>query len=245
MSEYQFYEFRSIDKPLTKEEQNNIKDWSSRAKVNSSSAIFTYSYKDFSQDEQRVIQKYFDAMFYIANWGAKRIVFKFPTELINIEEIKKYCNDEEFSIIINNKKNILIDFNFSEDEPEDDFIEGEGYLSSIISLRDDIMNGDYRCLYLAWLKTSNNAINSEIPIPNGLNKLNSSLQSFIELLNIDKKLLSVAIKSSKDNDNNTDYQFENLIKGLTDEEKNSFLLRLVKGETLLTQKLIKRLKTNL
>lgn len=243
MSEYQFYEFRSIDKSLTKEEQNRISSWSSRTIATSSGASFTYSYRDFPQDEEKVVEQYFDAMFYIANWGSKRIIFKFPKELINIEEIQKYCNEPEISLKIK-KNNVLLDLDFSEEDPNDGWIEGEGYLSSIISLRDDIIKGDYRCLYLAWLHISVNENKNKLepPVPLGLNKLNSALQSFIDLLNINEDLLSSAIKNSKNQVSEKEPDISELIKKLPEEEKFSFLLRLANGESLLNQKLLKRLK---
>ena len=243
MSEYQFYEFKSIDKALTKEEQNIISSWSSRTRVTSSGAIFTYNYGDFHQDEEKVVEQYFDAMFYISNWGSKRIIFKFPKELINIDQIQKYCTEPEISLKIK-KNSILLDLDFSEEEPDDDWIEGEGYLSSIISLRDDIINGDYRCLYLAWLNTNINGNENELEpsVPLGLNSLNSALQSFIDLLNINQDLLSSAIKNSKSQVSEKTPELSELINKLPEEEKSSFLIRLAKGESLLSQKLLKRLK---
>lgn len=68
MSEYQYYEFRCIDRPLTAEEQKEIGGWSSRTHPTSTGAIFIYNYRDFPKDEKRVVEQYFDAMFYIANW---------------------------------------------------------------------------------------------------------------------------------------------------------------------------------
>jgi hypothetical protein len=68
MSGYQFYEFKSIDKPLTTKEKEIISGWSSRTSATNTGAIFTYHYSDFPMDELKVVEEYFDAMFYIANW---------------------------------------------------------------------------------------------------------------------------------------------------------------------------------
>ena len=115
MSEYQYYEFRCIDRPLTAEEQKEIGGWSSRTHPTSTMAIFIYNYGDFPKDEKRVVEQYFDAMFYIANWGTKRLIFKFPKELMNIDSIKPYCTPEEISIS-ESGKNLLLDFYFSDEE---------------------------------------------------------------------------------------------------------------------------------
>jgi len=52
MSEYQYYEFRSIDNPLTKNQKKEIHSLSSRAEVSSRKASFVYHYGDFCGDEE-------------------------------------------------------------------------------------------------------------------------------------------------------------------------------------------------
>jgi hypothetical protein len=47
MSEYQYYEFQTIDCPLTPKEQAEIKELSSRVKLTQTQAIFLYNYGDF------------------------------------------------------------------------------------------------------------------------------------------------------------------------------------------------------
>ena len=47
MSEYQYYEFQTIDRPLTPKEQAEIKELSSRVKLTPTQAIFLYNYGSF------------------------------------------------------------------------------------------------------------------------------------------------------------------------------------------------------
>lgn len=47
MSEYQYYEFQALDRPLTASEQAYISSLSSRVQLSATNAIFTYSYGDF------------------------------------------------------------------------------------------------------------------------------------------------------------------------------------------------------
>ncbi len=44
MSEYQYYEFMAIDRPLTEVEQSKMRKISSRAQVTPKSASFVYNY---------------------------------------------------------------------------------------------------------------------------------------------------------------------------------------------------------
>ena len=82
MSEFQQYQFQTIDRPLTEAQRKEVNSWSSRAAASSTSVTFTYHYGDFSQDEEKVLAEFFDAMLYVANWGTKQLMFRFP---------QKYC----------------------------------------------------------------------------------------------------------------------------------------------------------
>ncbi len=250
MSEFQFYEFRTIDNPLSEKDRKEIGRWSSRTTPTSNRAVFTYHYSDFPKDEIKVIEKYFDAMFYFANWGSKRLLFKFPKELVEIEQIKQYCFEYDDELIINETENyVIIDFFFSEEE-NSGWFDVEGCLTSLISLRNDILKGDFRCLYLAWLYAMTSYkewddFDDEIIepyIPPGLQDLNAALKSFIELLEIDEDILYVAFEQSKAKISKQDTKFETFIEKLPEKEKNNFLKRMLKRERLLDIKLANRLK---
>jgi hypothetical protein len=248
MSEYQYYEFRCIDKPLTAKEQKEIGRWSSRTHPTSTGAIFIYNYGDFPKDEKRVVEQYFDAMFYIANWGTKRLIFKFPKELMNIDSIKPYCTSEEISIS-ESGQHLLLDFYLSDEEGYG-WIDGEGWLASLIGLRNDILHGDYRSLYLAWLHACSlqrdwedfNKDESEPPVPAHLDTLNGALKSLTELFDMDKDILGVATKASGQEADEPEFNIESSIQHLLEIEKNDFLVKLAKGEPLLSVRLLNRLK---
>lgn len=70
MSEYQYYEFQAIDRPLTPEEQQAVARLSSRVEPHPRCAVFTYSWSDFPGDSADILGKYYDAMLYMANWGS-------------------------------------------------------------------------------------------------------------------------------------------------------------------------------
>ncbi len=73
MSEYQYYEFRAIDRPLSEEQRKRVSALPSRAHVTSHSAIFVYNYGDFRGDPEQLMRDSFDAMLYISNWGTRRL----------------------------------------------------------------------------------------------------------------------------------------------------------------------------
>ncbi|PKQ66698.1 hypothetical protein BZG01_10520 [Labilibaculum manganireducens] len=246
MSEYQYYEFRSIDRSLTQKEKEEISSWSTRALVTNASAIFEYHYSDFPKDCLEVVEKYFDVMFYIANWGTRRLIFKIPNTFID-KNIKQYC--AEGLEIYDFKEFILIDIWLEEDDDDGGWIEGEGMLNSLITLRNDIISGDYRSLYLLWLKVSTESVMSdysevdeysiEPELPNGLKKLNGALEELLNVFGIDREVVDVASEISEPLKQEIGIDYADKISNLTEAEKNEWLLRLVDSEPLLAQKIKK------
>lgn len=250
MSEYQYYEFQTIDRSLNKEDREAISQLSSRVEPTSTKAVFTYSYGDFPGAPQAVLAEYFDAMYYVANWGTQQLMFRFPKSLIDIQQIQPYCIEDCISISNSGNYAILdICFNI-----EDGFgwIEGGGELTEVIDLRNDILKQDYRLLYLAWLKAITlqdiDEKTYEPPVPPGLNKLSRSLNAFTELFGVNEHLVKVAAKASSKEKSISDRTWLSAIAQIPREECERILLQLVKGEPNLAikfqQKIIKQVTTS-
>lgn len=248
MSEFQYYEFKAIDRPLSRAERDEVSSWSSRTVASSTGAIFTYSYRDFPKDERTVVAQYFDAMFYTANWGSTRLIFKFPAGLVNIRALGQYS--VEGLEVIKQPDTILVDISITNEHGYDRWIEEEGQLDSLIGLRNDIIAGDYRCLYLIWLKVSTEEAMSEWgdvdpeseepPVPAGLQSLNEALDNFVDAFGIDPDTTAAAAAGSDPpSEDPTNYAAQ--IESLSDNEKNDFLRRLLQNEPLLSVKLEQRL----
>ncbi|MCA1991426.1 MAG: hypothetical protein LDL41_05175 [Coleofasciculus sp. S288] len=243
MSEYQYYEFQTIDRPLTPNEQAAIRQLSSRVELSSTRAVFTYSYADFRGEPKQVLAKYFDAMFYIANWGTQQLMFRFPKSLLDFEEIQKYCLEDFITLsVINN--HVILEIQFDEEEGCG-WIEETDYLSSLVELRNDILQQDYRMLYLAWLRAITlDALDeeeSEPPVPPGLGHLSRPLNAFVELFGVDDCLLKAAAKLSCDRASISDTTLLQAIKKLSRKECDTFLLRLANGQPHLPLELNKKL----
>ena len=202
MSEYQYYEFQAIDRPLTHEEQEAVAALSSRVDPHPRRAVFTYSWSDFRGNPQEILARYYDAMLYMANWGSRQLMFRFPRSVLDLESLGAYCQppvvEDYISLSIVGEYTVLnIEFH---DEEGHDWVEGEGWLPAMLSLRDDILRGDYRALYLAWLKTveMEDLLDSvpEPPVPPGLNHLSSALRSLVDFFEMDKLLVQVAAEAS-------------------------------------------------
>jgi hypothetical protein len=111
---------------LTKAEQQAVSLLSSRVQLSSSRATFTYSYGDFRGDSKELLVQYFDAMFYIANWGTLELIFPFPKALIDVERMQKYCIEDQ--IVVSESNNfVILEISLDDDEGFG-WIEGEGNL---------------------------------------------------------------------------------------------------------------------
>ena len=132
------------------------------------------------------------------------------------------------------KKGENLIFEFISDTDDYEWEEGEGRLSSLISLRSDIISGDYRCLYLAWLycaQIGDFYIDEfEPPVPPNLDDLNAPLKSFVDFMRIDTDLIAVAAENSTSKDRQAEYQNElrAWISNLPEKEKDKILFRMVK-----------------
>jgi len=89
MSEYQYYEFCSIYKPLTKRVKEIMHELSSRARVGTHGAAYAYNYSDFPGDPIELLLDYFDVYFYIANWGTVELMFKYPSKEVSFQALRK------------------------------------------------------------------------------------------------------------------------------------------------------------
>ena len=198
MSEYQYYEFQAIDRPLTGKEMDELRSYSTRARITPTSFVNDYSWGDFKGNADAWMEKYFDAFLYLANWGTHILKLRLPTRLLDPAIARTYCGGEGASVRKKAGK-VILSF-LSDDEEGGDWVEGEGQLSSLISVRAELVRGDLRALYLGWLLRAQTGEleddDAEPPVPRGLGQLSASLESLSDFLRIDSDLLHVAAEAS-------------------------------------------------
>jgi len=86
MSEYQYYEFRAIDRPLTGQEMASLRAISGRAHITSASFVNVYNYGDFRGDPEALMEEFFDAFLYVANWGTHSLMLRLPKRTLGSRE---------------------------------------------------------------------------------------------------------------------------------------------------------------
>jgi hypothetical protein len=87
MSEYQYYEFQAIDRPLGEAAREALRALSSRARITATSFTNHYEWGDFKGDPKKLMDRYFDLHLYLANWGARRLMIRVPKRLVDASRL--------------------------------------------------------------------------------------------------------------------------------------------------------------
>lgn len=251
MSEYQYYEFQALDRRLTEPEQQYIHTLSSRVQLTPTQAIFVYNYADFRGDPQKVLEKCFDAMLYMANWGSRQLMFRFPKDAVDVPALKKYVYDsgEDVVALSTTGAHVILNISTTNDDLADWIDSGEGNLSRLVALREDIMRGDYRALYLAWLNAARWAIEFseeedelyEPPVPPNLKNLSAPLRHFVEFFALDEDLIDTGAEASLSGQQAA-ADLEGKIGDLPESVRNDLLCQVLRGEARVDLELKRRLR---
>jgi hypothetical protein len=233
MSEYQYYEFQAIDRPLTPKQMTELRTFSTRARITATSFTNEYHWGSFKGDPDRWMERYFDAYLYFANWGTQHLMLRLPARLAPLEVVEPYCDGRSLSYRCKGEYVILSFLSESEDY---DWEEDGNKLSTLTPLRTDLLRGDYRSLYLGWLlaietgEVEDAAL--EPPVPQGLKDLSGSLQGLADFLRIDCDLIAAAAEASPDPPT-TDISRRKIaehVAKVPPAERDEFLIRLTESE---------------
>lgn len=269
MSEFQYYEFLAIDRPLTAEQQAAMRQLSSRVQLSSTSAVFTYSYGNFRGRPLDVLARHFDAMLHLANWGSKQLAFRLPKAAVDLGALQPYSYGVDEIEVRTVGEYVILDIAFREEDGLGWIEDEPGRLAPLASLRDDLLRGDLRMAYLAWLASAQRGgatsrddgawgeedegyeddedtgddgaeDATEPPVPPGLGQLNAPLQAFIDFFAIDPDLVAAAAQVSPPL-KATSEPIEQWVALLPEAERNRFLVRAARGEPV-SAELLRRLR---
>ncbi len=264
MSEYQRYEFMAMDRPLTPAQLKAVNDLSSHIEASSTHAVIEYHWGDFKHDPIKVLRQFFDGFLYWANWGSPRLALRFPHGVLPANLIDDYDLDE-FVTFTTYPDHDILDIHFGEMEAADEWVEYE--LGSLMPLRDELMEGDPRVLYIAWLAcqsmigdyddeeedeeecddesagAAGDDTDYRPKVPPAFGKLTAAPKALAELLRVPDELLAAVAQHS---DNTvaltTNDDFVAWVKLLPPERRDDYLVRLAHNEPGLSRLLIKELR---
>jgi hypothetical protein len=250
MSEYQRYEFMTIDRPLTRAQLDAVDALSSHIEASSTHALIEYHWGDFKHNPIKVLHEFFDGFLYWANWGAPELAFRFPHGILPVDLIDGY-DLEDFVKFTRYPDYDILDIHFGEMEGPDEWINYE--LGSLIAIRDELMEGDLRVLYIVWLAAQimiegydeEEEEDWEIsvpPVPPGFGTLTAAQHSLAELLQVPQELLLAAARHSDAAAPSTRDDFAAWVKLLPPERQNDYLVRLAHNEPGLSRLLVRELR---
>jgi hypothetical protein len=256
MSEYQRYEFMTSDRPLTGEQLDAVDALSSHIEATSTHALIEYHWGDFKHDPIKVLHEFFDGFLYWANWGSPELAFRFPHGVLPADLLDGYDLDD-FVAFTQYRDYDILDIHFGEMEAPDEWTEYE--LGSLMPIRDELMEGDLRALYIVWLASQrmsegydeeeddydeeeDEEIISAPAVPPALAALTAAQQALAELLQVPDELLVAAARHSNAAMASTDDDFAAWIELLPLERRNDYLLRLAHNEPGLSRFLVRELR---
>lgn len=236
MSEYQYYGFQAIDRPLSEDDLRWLRSLSTRAQITPTSFVNVYHWGNFRGDPVKLMERCFDVFVYVTNWGYRRFMVRLPLGSFDAAGAKQYCHGGGVSL---RKKQdcALLEFD-GDDEPGEweNWDDGSGWMASLTPLRSDLLDGDRRCLYLAWLaaiETESLPSNAaEPPVPAGLKDLSAPLQAFADFIGIDTELVEVAAERSGPRaatEPSTD-ALKKWVRSLAVAKKDELLLGIAQGD---------------
>jgi hypothetical protein len=198
MSEYQYYEFQALDRPLSDKEMAQVRRLSTRAEITRTSFTNEYHWGDFRGDPLEMMKKWYDAHLYFANWGTHQLMLRLPRALVDVEAMQPYVTGEGLDLHLT-KEHVIVAFSADREAP--DWDEVECSLAPLLPLRDALLAGDLRPLYLGWLACLQSDYLDEDapepPIPAGMGKLSGPLRALAEFLWIEDDLLELAAEKSR------------------------------------------------
>jgi hypothetical protein len=234
VSEYQYYEFQAIDRPLSAREMATLRRFSSRATITASRFVNSYSYGNFKGDAEAWMEKYFDAFLYRANWGGRVLMLRLPAEALPLREARRYCRGG-LAVARQKGDKVILELR-SEDENGDEWIEEDGGLmTSLVPLRTELAAGDLRGLYLAWLGCVQagelDGAEEAPPCPDGLEALSAPQQAIAEFLRLDHRLIAAAAAGCERRAAQGDKRkLERWVRGLSEADKDRALVQFMEGE---------------
>jgi hypothetical protein len=233
VSEYQCYEFVAVDRPLSKIQMAELRTISTRAEISSTRFWNEYHWGDLKADPAKLVERYFDAHMYSANWGTHRLILRLPKARIDVKLLKPYFTSRGAAGLKSVDQYVVLEFTSDTEEPEYDE-PGEGSFAALLALRVELMRGDIRPAYLAWLlavqsgDVADKAM--EPPVPAGLETLTAAQEAMVEFLRINVDLLTAAVSGSATPENNE--RFRHWVTRLPAKEKDAWLQRAVQDPDL-------------
>ena len=192
------------------------------------------------------MRRFFDAHVYVANWMRAVFMVRLPIEAIPTT-IVEAMEEDGFLDLDATKTHLVITWRLDESENYDRFgmEDGRGWMARLTPVRDELLRGDIRSLYIGWLA----AITREMvddddlePLPaDGLGSLTAAQQALAEFLDVDKDLLAGAGIGSPalQAEETSQKEMDDWLDELPRDEVLALLKQLLEGQGLKAERTLK------
>ncbi len=240
MSEYQYVVFQAVDGPLSDEQLAFAERQSTRAEVSRWSLSVEYHYSSFRGDVDGLLRRGFDVYLEYTNYGSREIKLRLRSGLPFAKSVwKKYVDGERLNWKSDAKGSggILTLRPFHEAGDLNEVWETQKHVDATISVRERLMSGDLRALYVLWLCAASDEYNdphetSEPPVPHGIAEFAIYGDEILTFFGLDPLMLVAAGKDvngaptvdSKD-------RVSRWVNALDKQPARDLLLRFLIGDT--------------
>ncbi len=201
MSEYQWVHFLAVDQPLDDTQLEYMEQQSSRADVSRHEFTNEYHYGSFRGSAKEMLRHGYDVHLHFANYGVRRLMFRLSNGLpCDKKTFAAYC--PEYGIAWHADKSGRGGILEIQPEGDDRFYEYlddvQTAIQKIAPIRELLIRGDLRPLYIAWLATilSFDDDECEPPVPAGLDDLPECLEAMAEFYEVSPDLITAAAQCS-------------------------------------------------
>jgi hypothetical protein len=253
LSEYQYYEFLAVDRPLDVRQQAEVRALSTRAQISATSFTNEYHWGDFRGDPLRMMERYYDAHLHFTNWGSRTVMVRVPSGVLDVDALAPFLVDP---LVVSwaTAEHLILSLH-SDDESGEWFGEDDLYtLAGLVGVRAELANGDLRPLYLGWLAAQgtwdrdegafdeDHENDCEPPVPPGLSELTAAQRALADFLRLDSDLLEAAARNSVPSADNliTPDELAARVGRLPVCEKDRLLVLVARGESLVAQADLRR-----
>jgi len=196
MSEYQFIHFLAIDRPLDDEQLAFMEKQSSRAEITPWEFTNEYHFGDFHGNAREMLRRGYDIHLHYANFGVRRLWIRLPAGLpcdrrtfnaFRVEHCLDWTADKKGPGGI-----LQIDPEADAGTYDEDLYDLDELLPRSAPIRELLIGGDLRPLYLAWLACAFDDDAMEPPVPAGLGKFTRALETMVEFYELSEDLIAAA-----------------------------------------------------
>ena len=205
MSEFQYVGFRAIDAPLGDDQIEYMESHSSRATITRWSFDNTYHYGDFHGNAAEMLRRGYDVHLHYANFGIRKLMIRLPQGLpASKARCSEYIDGENVVWRPDAKgpAGTLAISASTEPGVLDEVWSPNEYLDRIVGVRQQLIDGDLRPLYVAWMCASQSDdvdpdSANEPPVPEGLAELSDAITAMADYFDLCPfMLVAAAVRST-------------------------------------------------